>query len=439
MLSQIFILSSKGDLLIHKDRSGSAESFYRHLAALPGDRAPVFMAHGGRHWVHVRHGGLYVGGAAAGGPDASPFGLVEFLNRLVTLLRDTCGPLSEQSVALNAALVYELLDEMLDWGHIQTTSPAVLRNFLQGAPATPKPFSLLDLGSVGLFGAETQQSRVAPGSAATRPALPPRGEQGTKNEVFLDVVERLAVVIAANGTPMKVDVEGQIRLKCYLPGSCELRIGLTEEFCVGQSELRGYGPAARVDSCSFHGSVRLDEFPTGRVLKVTPPPGEVTLMRYQLGDTLPAPLPFRLFPSVDRDPTGRLRLYLKLRCDLPPKSQALNVLVQVPVPKGVTSMAQELGSPEQSARLHPGSRSIRWELPRCPGGAQPCALFKLDVAAPVSLLELGPARASFEVPALTCSGLRVRYVRLAPPPPAGPAPLRWVRYVTHSDDYVMRM
>ncbi|NXA44073.1 AP4M1 protein, partial [Eudromia elegans] len=63
----------------------------------------------------------------------------------------------------------------------------------------------------------------------------------------------------------------------------------------------------------------------------------------------------------------------------------------------------------------------------------------LDVAAPVSLLELGPARASFEVPALTCSGLRVRYVRLAPPPPAGPAPLRWVRYVTHSDDYVMRM
>ncbi|XP_074427815.1 AP-4 complex subunit mu-1, partial [Larus michahellis] len=234
MLSQIFILSSKGDRLIHKDFRGEtcgtgtdlADVFYRGITSLPGDQAPVFMTHEGRHFVHVRHGGLYFV-ATATTADASPFALVEFLNsdghawcrRLVTLLRDFCGPLSEKSVGLNFALVYELLDEMLDYGYVQTTSPEVLRNFMHTEPVATKPFSLLDLGSIGLFGAETQQSKVAPSSAASRPVLPPRGEQGARNEVFLDVVERLTVVIAANGSPMKVDVQGEIRLKCYLP-SC---------------------------------------------------------------------------------------------------------------------------------------------------------------------------------------------------------------------------
>lgn len=445
MLSQIFILSSKGDRLIHKDFRGDAgdtgpdlaDTFYRKITALPGDQAPVFMAHEGRHFVHVRHAGLYF--VATTTPDASPFTLVEFLNRLVTLLRDYCGALSEKNISLNFALIYELLDEMLDYGYIQTTAPEVLRNFMHTEPVATKPFSLLDLGSIGLFGAETQQSKVAPGSAASRPVLPPRGEQGAKNEVFLDVVERLTVVIAANGTPMKVDVQGEIRLKCYLPSCCEMRIGLTEEFCVGKSELRGYGTAVRVDECAFHGAVKLDEFESGRILKVTPSQGELTLMQYQLADDIPSPLPFRLFPTVDRDPTGRLQLYLKLRCDLPPKSQALNVCVQLPVPKGVSSLAQELSSPEQTAELQPSTKSIRWDVPRCQGGSQLSALFKLEVPglSSASLLELGPANMAFELPMHTCSGLHVRFVRFAGPPAA--LPHRWVRYVTHSDSYVVRL
>jgi len=37
------------------------------------------QAHEGRHFVHVRHAGLYF--VATTTPDASPFTLVEFLNR----------------------------------------------------------------------------------------------------------------------------------------------------------------------------------------------------------------------------------------------------------------------------------------------------------------------------------------------------------------------
>ncbi|XP_057289010.1 AP-4 complex subunit mu-1-like [Pezoporus wallicus] len=124
-----------------------AELFYRGVTALPGDQAPVFMALGGLHFVHVRHSGLYFVATAAA--EASPFTLVEFLNRLVALLRDFCGPLSEKNVGGNFALVSELLEEMLDYGYIQSTAPEVLRSLTQSPPVSSPPFSLLDLGSIG--------------------------------------------------------------------------------------------------------------------------------------------------------------------------------------------------------------------------------------------------------------------------------------------------
>ncbi|NXS55891.1 AP4M1 protein, partial [Brachypteracias leptosomus] len=55
-----------------------------------------------------------------------------------------------------------------------------------------------------------------------------------------------------------------------------------------------------------------------------------------------------------------------------------------------------------------------------------------------SLLELGPAVLSFELPSHSCSGLRVRFLR-GPGGPGGAPPQRWVRYLTHSDSYVLRL
>ncbi|XP_054352223.1 AP-4 complex subunit mu-1 isoform X4 [Pongo pygmaeus] len=380
MISQFFILSSKGDPLIYKDFRGDsggrdvAELFYRKLTGLPGDESPVVMHHDGHHFIHIRHSGLYL--VVTTSENVSPFSLLELLSRLATLLGDYCGSLGEGTIFRNVALVYELLDEVLDYGYVQTTSTEMLRNFIQTEAVVSKPFSLFDLSSVGLFGAETQQSKVAPSSAASRPVLSSRSDQSQKNEVFLDVVERLSVLIASNGSLLKVDVQGEIRLKSFLPSGSEMRIGLTEEFCVGKSELRGYGPGIRVDEVSFHSSVNLDEFESHRILRLQPPQGELTVMRYQLSDDLPSPLPFRLFPSVQWDRgSGRLQVYLKLRCDLPSKSQALNVRLHLPLPRGVVSLSQELSSPEQKAELAEGA--LRWDLPRVQGGSQLSGLFQV--------------------------------------------------------------
>ncbi|XP_011841102.1 PREDICTED: AP-4 complex subunit mu-1 isoform X3 [Mandrillus leucophaeus] len=428
MISQFFILSSKGDPLIYKDFRGDsggrdvAELFYRKLTGLPGDESPVVMHHDGRHFIHIRHSSLYL--VVTTSENVSPFSLLELLSRLATLLGDYCGSLGEGTISRNVALVYELLDEVLDYGYVQTTSTEMLRNFIQTEAVVSKPFSLFDLSSVGLFGAETQQSKVAPSSAASRPVLSSRSDQSQKNEVFLDVVERLSVLIASNGSLLKVDVQGEIRLKSFLPSGSEMRIGLTEEFCVGKSELRGYGPGIRVDEVSFHSSVNLDEFESHRILRLQPPQGE-----------------------WDRG-SGRLQVYLKLRCDLPSKSQALNVRLHLPLPRGVVSLSQELSSPEQKAELAEGA--LRWDLPRVQGGSQLSGLFQMDVpgspgppshglSTSAPPLGLGPASLSFELPRHTCSGLQVRFLRLAFRPCGNANPHKWVRHLSHSDAYVIRI
>uniref|UniRef100_A0A8C7ZFV1 Adaptor related protein complex 4 subunit mu 1 n=1 Tax=Oryzias sinensis TaxID=183150 RepID=A0A8C7ZFV1_9TELE len=233
--------------------------FYQKVTALPGDQPPVVMTLRDLHFLHIRQGGLYW--VATTTADSSPFTIVEFLNRLAALVKDYCGGLSEKSVQMNFALIYELLDEVL--------------------------------------------------------------VSGGRSEIFVDVVERMSVVVGSNGVLMKADVEGEIRVKCFMPSCSEIRIGLNEELSIGKSQLRGYGAAVRVDRCSFHQGVRLDEFDSHRILRLCPSQGEQTVMQYQLTDDLPTAPPFRLFPTIERDGTGRLILFLKLRCDLPPKRSVL--------------------------------------------------------------------------------------------------------------------
>uniref|UniRef100_A0A671QX95 AP-4 complex subunit mu-1-like n=1 Tax=Sinocyclocheilus anshuiensis TaxID=1608454 RepID=A0A671QX95_9TELE len=427
MISQIFILSSKGDHLIYKDFRGeeskdSINVFYEMVTALSGDQPPVVMSHKGLHFIHARQGGLYWVASTKTNP--SPFTIIEFLNRLAALTKDYCGSLSEKSVRMNFALIYELLDEMVDFGYIQTTSTDILKNFIQTEAVSSKPFSLFDLSNVGLFGAETQQSKVAPSVAASRPIMSSRGEQyNSKN----------------HGVLMKADIHGEIKIKCFLPSCSEMRIGLNEELSIGKSQLKGYSSAVRVDECRFHQAVKLDEFDTFRILKVCPSQGEQTVMQYQLCDELPCAPPFQLFPSVEKDYVNRVLIFLKLRCDLPPKSTALNVSITVPVPKGSTSMSQELSSPDQTAELQPKNKALLWEIPRFPGGAQLSALFKVDVPglSSASLLEVGPVSMSFELPKQTCTGLQIRFLRLSPTQTG--LSQRWVRYVTHSDSYTIRI
>ncbi len=54
-------------------------------------------------------------------------------------MQDYCGLLSEEAVRKNFVLIYELLDEVVDYGYPQNSSSEALKEFILNEPTIIKP------------------------------------------------------------------------------------------------------------------------------------------------------------------------------------------------------------------------------------------------------------------------------------------------------------
>ena len=59
----------------------------------------------------------------------------------MVLMQDYCGLLSEEAVRKNFVLIYELLDEVIDYGYPQNSSSEALKEFVLNEPTILKPVS----------------------------------------------------------------------------------------------------------------------------------------------------------------------------------------------------------------------------------------------------------------------------------------------------------
>ena len=50
-----------------------------------------------------------------------------------------------------------------------------------------------------------------------------------KNEVFLDVIESVNLLVNADGNVVRSEILGAVKMKCYLSGMPELRLGLNDK------------------------------------------------------------------------------------------------------------------------------------------------------------------------------------------------------------------
>src|SRR5436190_1446364 len=104
-----------------------------------------------------------------------------------------------------------------------------------------------------------------------------------KNEVFLDVIESVNLLVNANGNVLRSEILGVIKMKCYLSGMPELRLGLNDKVMfesTGRSASRG--KAIEMEDVKFHQCVRLSRFENDRTISFIPPDGEFELMSYRL-------------------------------------------------------------------------------------------------------------------------------------------------------------
>lgn len=80
----------------------------------------------------------------------------------------------------------------------------------------------------------------------------PEGITHPKNEVFLDVMEKLNIVVSANGNVIKSEILGTLQMKCYLNGMPELKLGLNDKTLFEISGRTTRSKLVDLDDIKFH-------------------------------------------------------------------------------------------------------------------------------------------------------------------------------------------
>jgi AP-4 complex subunit mu-1 len=253
-------------------------------------------------------------------------------------------------------------------------------------------------------------------------------------------MERITVLLNANGYVLNSCIDGAIMMKSYLQGQPELKLALNEDLAIGRNATGSYGSVV-LDDCNFHECVDLSEFDSFRCLNFFPPDGEFAVMNYRITGEFRAP--FRIFPFLEEDSPYKLELVIKVRADLPDANYGGNVQISCAMPKTASSVSTDLlpSTPVSSAEFLPADSKLVWTIKKFQGGSEHTLKARIALTQPCgpsTRKEIGPISMSFEIPLYSVSNLQVRYLRIQSRNGKAQNPFRWVRYVTQAQSYVCR-
>jgi len=434
MIGGLFIYNHKGEVLISRvyrdDIGRNAVDAFRVnvIHARHAVRSPVINI-ARTSFFHIKRGNLWLAVVTKQNVNAAI--VFEFLNKMLVVMKAYFGRVTEETVKSNFVLIYEILDEIIDFGYPQNTDTGVLKAFITQAGTKIKTKE------------ETMQitSQVT-GQIGWRQ----EGIKYRRNELYLDALESVNLLMSPQGQVLSSHVSGRIVMKSYLSGMPECKLGINDKLLMDKKggkpeDARGSSTPAKtaiaIDDCQFHQCVKLSKFETEHSISFIPPDGEFELMKYRTTNDIS--LPFRVIPLVREN--GRLKMEVKVvvKSSFKPSLVAQKVEVRIPTPLN-TSGCQVMCM-KGRAKYKASDNAIVWKIKRM-GGMKECHL-----SAEVELLETSekkkwtrpPISMTFEVP-FAPSGFKVRYLKVFEPKLnySDHDVIKWVRYIGRSGLYETR-
>ncbi|KAI8828631.1 Mu homology domain-containing protein [Chytriomyces cf. hyalinus JEL632] len=445
VLSAVFILDLKGKVLISRNYRGdiamsSIDKFMPLLMDAEEDEltpSPIVSTDDGITFLYIRHNNLYLVAMTKKNSNAAT--TLVFLYKLCEVFKEYFKELEEESIRDNFVIIYELLDEMMDFGYPQTTESKILQEYI-----TQESYKL--------------ESQARPPMAVTN-AVSWRSEglKYRKNEVFLDVVESVNLLVNANGNVLRSEILGAIKMKCYLSGMPDVRLGLNDKVLFETTgRTASKGKAVEMEDIKFHQCVRLSRFENDRTISFIPPDGEFELMSYRLNtqartsqlprsdsDFLSSCILDKVKPLiwceavVESHSGSRIEYMIKAKAQFKRRSTANNVEIIIPVPEDADSPKFKTNT--GLAQYAPELNAIVWKIKTFPGGKDFVlrAHFGLPSVKTDDPDKRPPISVKFEIPYFTTSGIQVRYLKVVDK--SGYQAFPWVRYITQNGDYFLRM
>ncbi|KAF7337850.1 AP-2 complex subunit mu [Mycena venus] len=391
-------------------------------------RSPIITL-GSTSFFHVRINSLYVVAVTKNNANAAL--VFEFCYRFINICKSYFGKIDEESIKNNFVLIYELIDEINDFGYPQNSEIDTLKTYITTESIVSSAIA-----------AEESSKITAQATGAT--SWRRTDVKYKKNEAFVDVVETVNLSMSAKGASSTLPLARlpifhlRSQARCYERTStgtfrcaptCQARpsanSGSTTSLVIDKSQ-QGISDAVELDDCRFHQCVRLNDFDATRTISFIPPDGEFELMRYR--STSNVKLPLRVIPTVTEIGTTQVSYAVTVKANFNNKLSATNVVLRIPTPLNTTAVDCQVASGK--AKYVPGENVVVWKLPRLQGG-QECTLnatADLTSTTHRQVWARPPIDVDFQVLMFTSSGLIVRFLKVFEK--SNYNSIKWVRYLT---------
>lgn len=426
-MSAVYILDNKGRVLISFDYRGEVDmsipdKFMAHVQS--NDKIvpnPVFRVD---EWcfAYIERAAMYF--ICVTRTNSNITLLLTFLSKLAQVFEEYFGTLSAEAIIDNFSLVYELLDEVMDYGYpqvleTQALSEYILRNKPSDLSSQPKNVPVVATGVV----------------TWRKPNL-----EYSVNEVFVDVIEKVNMLVAKNGAVIHNEINGEIQLSTYLSGLPELKIGLNDKLIFDQNASTNDHQTDisrrvfELEDIKFHACVRISQFERDRSITFIPPDGQFQLLNYRLSAAI-KPI-IHIDSTIERYKRSRVEMLIRARAQYRQQSVAQNVQIRVPVPPDVDTPKAQCSAGRM--RYSPNDNALVWTIKQFPGRKAFTlrAHFGLPSVESEEEESKRPISVSFEIPFFTVSGLRVQYLKVFEK--SGYQAVTWVRYLTTAGTYEFR-
>lgn len=410
MIGGIFMYNHKGEVLISRifrdDISRSAADAFRvHVIHARQQVCSPVTSIARTSFFHVKRANIWVCAVARRNLNAAM--VFQLLHALINVMQQCFGRVTEDNIKNNFVLIYELLDEVIDYGYAQNTDTAILRTLLTQA---------------GIRSATKEETTQITNQVTGQIGWRREGIKYRRNELFLDIMESVNLLMSPQGQVLSAHVAGKVIMKSYLSGMPECKFGFNDKISLenrpkttsaGDDLTAGGNGAIAIDDCQFHQCVRLGQFETDHIIAFIPPNGEFELMRYRT--TKEINLPFRVIPLVRELGKTKMDVKVVLKANFKASLFAQKVELRIPTPTN-TSGVQVL-CVKGRAKYKAAENAIIWKLRRI-SGMKDCQL-----SAEVELLQSSdkpkrwtrpPISMNFEVP-FAPSGFKVRFLKVFEP------------------------
>jgi AP-1 complex subunit mu len=336
------------------------------------------------------------------------------LHKIVEIFREYFTEVEEESLRDNFVIIYELLDELIDYGFPQTTDCKILQEYI-----TQESHRLEIQPKIPMAVTNAVSWRMD-------------GIKYRKNEVFLDVIESVNILANHKGNILRSEIEGSIKMRVFLSGTPELRLGLNDK-TLFESTGKTKSKSIELEDVKFHQCVRLARFENDRTISFIPPDGEFELMSYRNSNQVKPPI--WIESHIERHARSRVEYTIKAKSSFKRRA-ATHVEIIIPAAPDSDSLKYKttIGTVKYVAEQN----AIIWYIKNFPGNKE--YLLRAELQLPSvqgeESEEKTPIRVKFEIPYFSISQISVRYLKIIEK--SGYEALPWVRYITQSGDYQIR-